>query len=69
MKDLDFASVEQNPDHAAPSGEHNTRRWNDQKMPIDINDNIYETTVKPTMTRGYECWEVNTKDTQKPTHH
>ena len=40
----------------------------DKKMPIQIKDKIYKTTVKPEMTQGFECWAIKKKDPKNKLH-
>ena len=34
----------------------------DKKVPIKMNDMVYKTVIKPTMTYGADCWAVRKKD-------
>ena len=33
----------------------------DKKVPIKLNDKVYKTVIKPTMTYGAECWRLERK--------
>ena len=36
-----------------------------RKMPVEFNDNVFNTIIRPAMTYGSECWAVKKKDESK----
>ncbi len=37
----------------------------DRKMPVELKDKVFKTTIRPAMTYGSGCWVVKKKDENK----